>query len=190
MSEVLRLLDAGEASESDRPTLPIDVPRSERRRSRMRALVVASVAASLAVFGVTLFALRPAETPATPSVFADDVVRVVVAESDPAHDDPLSRVVATGVTEALRARLAAVDGVVVIDAPPGRVPPGVEHAWSLRVMRLGEKLRLVASVTRHPGAERWLTVERSEPADGGWERIDAIADALVGRYRARLAEER
>jgi TolB-like protein len=196
-------IDAGIAEEEERPTATVDLGAGFRRGRRFvwrplkwAAPVVLVVAGVALATPVIWQALRPAtETPAP--LLEDGVVRIAVVEFERITDDAVTRMVAAGLSEALRSKLAQRQNVRVVDVPGlsenGADAQlrnlGVEQVCAGRVGRLGDEVRILVRITSVPGRERWMTVDRSLRWEETWEGIDALAVTIAESYFARLEAE-
>ena len=204
IADLVADIDARIATEEERPTATLGLPRGIRGRLRARRrLLLGAGPAVLALLGLALAvpSIRqaigpPAERP-TP-LFEDGEVRIVVMEFERITEDPVTRMVASGLSEALRSKVARRQDVRVVDVEglSGTETQavfrslGVEHLMAGRVGRLGEEVRILVWVTAVPGRERWMTFDRSMRWEASWETIDTLAGAITEPYFAKLDEER
>jgi serine/threonine-protein kinase len=198
---VERLLQdlSSRASEADRETTHTLALPPRFARSRIPRIVRRYAPLALVVVGmlITLPSFRRAVSTPRDSdrIFADGVVRIAVADFEEITSDPATRLVSSGLAEALRSRLSQLEGVRVV-SPPGFGPStpgelldalGVEQVLGARVGRLGGQLKVLLSVSTLPGHERWMTFERSLDWQDTWEQIDALATEILAVYSERLS---
>jgi len=203
IADLVAEIDGRIAAEEERPTATLGLRRGIRGASRARRRVLLGAGpAVLAILGVALAvpAIRQAIAPHAERqapLFEDGEVRVIVMEFERMTEDPVTRMVASGLSEALRSKVARrqdvrvmdVEGLSGTEAQAVLRSLGVEHLMAGRVGRLGEEVRILVWVTAVPGRERWMTFERSLRWEASWETIDTLAVAITEPYFARLDEE-
>ena len=176
MGDLIVAIDAGEAGDQDLPTRPL-APQSHAN-VRIRVVVAAGLALVLFAAAWSDWRRTGSPTPPIKGFLVDGEIRIAVPEPIPVTNEASSRLIGAGVAEAVRAQLARHPGFVVLDESSDTT----EQALTVRVLRLGNEVRISATVVSLPDRERFMAYQQVDRWENSFEHIDRIAGALVKAY--------